>query len=914
MSIRTNPEKAIPLLLKNLTETVQRINVDDENDRQLQKINEIERDLNAFADLVPRVMKWEHKFMDPFANLNRCLHNYHRGDPNSWLDDVVAEISSIKNSVSQLQQFAVALSQQATSDEKRKFGHKSGKASNHPKERRGLSELEERILADPVMKNFRVSYDHLEIERKLCFLFLSIFPENAVIKKRPLIYWWIGEGLIKTEVKGEEVFQELLKRELIKPYVQDKSPIVNRCQLHPWIRYMLISVAEKSQLIKFDSNKVPIFDTLHSRRVSLVLDGEFSIQPDECKNLRTIFNVNGKYIDFSDGWLADLKKLRVLQLGCCWEDKDYSTTTHFEVQSDKFLKDLKTQKHLKYLSFRGISRITALPPSIVELVNLEILDLKACHNLEMLPPNIGPLRKLTHLDVSQCYLLESMPKGLEELTSLQVLKGFVIGNSKKTPCRIGGLKGLKKLERLSIHIGSEAVIKDEDREFDKLKDLTEVKCLKISCGVVSNKLKDQVMKQPFSFPPSLEKLYLEGIPHEYMPEWLKPSKLQKLKKLYINGGNLQNLNYGDASNWKVEILRLRHLKNLKIGLPEVKKIFPNLKYVQKKRREDQRTSTQSHQAHTSEIQEEGGTNQDFEWCKAMHGLEPARWFRKISGQNLISYCLRQCPSQNPNLDSQGFKIVQTIKLLYFKARKCLNLGFDKVVEYFEAREPLQVWNLWLCKTNNPLLQELWNFIMDELKRKSENARDVETTKAICCARGEWILQDDLTDSGSIEKLMPFVRSDVVTFDESLKMWHIATHLCYVKDQDENNENRIFSKLLSDYMLYLLVMQPALMSGVTGIGQIRFQDTCAEAIKFFSKRELEPKDEEELMQVSHHDKKKKMKERMEEGACRILRCVTTDVKPFDVKGDRSKSLLFDACRLANEVEKLQGMQVDCGLGK
>jgi len=73
-----------------------------------------------------------------------------------------------------------------------------------------------------------------------------------------------------------------------------------------------------------------------------------------------------------------------------------------------------------------------------------------------------------------------MPKGIEKLTQLQVLKGFVIGNSSKTPCRITDLANLKKLKRLSIHIGSEAVI--QEKEFEGLKDLTAVKCLKISWG------------------------------------------------------------------------------------------------------------------------------------------------------------------------------------------------------------------------------------------------------------------------------------------------------------------------------------------------------------------------------------------------------------------------------------------------
>ncbi|KAL2619032.1 hypothetical protein AAZV13_08G280700 [Glycine max] len=57
------------------------------------------------------------------------------------------------------------------------------------------------------------------------------------------------------------------------------------------------------------------------------------------------------------------------------------------------------------------------------------------------------------------------------------------------------------------------------------------------------------------------------------------------------------------------------------------------------------------------------------------------------------------------------------------------------------------------------------------------------------------------------------------------------------DFGDVDELRDFSKLLSDYLLYLVIMQPNMMSAVRGIAQIRFQDTCAEATNFFSKRQM-----------------------------------------------------------------------------
>ncbi|XVF13711.1 hypothetical protein REPUB_Repub08aG0231000 [Reevesia pubescens] len=201
-------------------------------------------------------------------------------------------------------------------------------------------------------------------------------------------------------------------------------------------------------------------------------------------------------------------------------------------------------------------------------------------------------------------------------------------------------------------------------------------------------------------------------------------------------------------------------------------------------------------------------------------------------------------------------------------------------------------------SGEPLTRELWVFIFDELKNKSEFADTPETAKTISSARGDWVLRD--TDSQTDRsKLLKYV-SDV-QYDESLLLWHIATDLCYytddkklkeaghlrdeeIKKAEEDLSHRQFSKILSDYMLYLLVFQPTLMSAVAGIGKIRFRDTCAEAERFFRRRSvLQNQDNIALV-------------------CEEILSVNTDVEPVTVKGDRSKSVLFDASMLAKELEK------------
>ncbi|RVW60468.1 hypothetical protein CK203_100100 [Vitis vinifera] len=108
------------------------------------------------------------------------------------------------------------------------------------------------------------------------------------------------------------------------------------------------------------------------------------------------------------------------------------------------------------------------------------------------------------------------------------------------------------------------------------------------------------------------------------------------------------------------------------------------------------------------------------------------------------------------------------------------------------------------------------------------------------------------------------------------------------------------------MLYLLVMRPTMMSAVAGIGQIRFRDTCAEAKKFFRRGQQEPncfkKFCKQLKKLLRIGQSKSMKDQISE-YCKQLLSVDTVVKPIEVKGDRSKSVLFDACMLAKDLRKL-----------
>ncbi|XVF52071.1 hypothetical protein PTKIN_Ptkin04bG0235400 [Pterospermum kingtungense] len=280
-----------------------------------------------------------------------------------------------------------------------------------------------------------------------------------------------------------------------------------------------------------------------------------------------------------------------------------------------------------------------------------------------------------------------------------------------------------------------------------------------------------------------------------------------------------------------------------------------------------------------------------------------RWSGSVQAHNLIRYCLEsKCTTihQFPNLCFETIccvpvpksigdgkqKFCQWVVGKCFKNKtfRCLTIFIEDLVDemLYVSREPFSL--------------ELWDFIFKELKNKSEFADTPETAKRICSARGDWVLEDTESQDNHAQ-LLKYVTDR--PYDESLLLWHIATDLLYYRDKtlmegdklsDEekqkvkNNSHRQYSKILSDYMLYLLIFQPTMMSAVGGIGKIRFRDTCEEAKRFFKRRSLGRNDDQK--------------------ACEEILSVNTDVEPVTVKGDRSKSVLFDASMLAKELIRLE----------
>ncbi|XP_010441715.1 PREDICTED: uncharacterized protein LOC104724856 [Camelina sativa] len=241
----------------------------------------------------------------------------------------------------------------------------------------------------------------------------------------------------------------------------------------------------------------------------------------------------------------------------------------------------------------------------------------------------------------------------------------------------------------------------------------------------------------------------------------------------------------------------------------------------------------------------------------------------------------------------------------FYIPRVLGGSIKKFMDFFDVQARIQSQlDEVIYTSSDRLTLDLWKHIFREVKSKSRLADDAESAVRVSSARGDWTLRDikgeDKETKRKREKLLRYVTE--MDYGQSLLVWHIATELLYQTDETRegtnvNHSNREFSKILSDYMIYLLMMQPTLMSAVVGNGKIRFRDTCEEAKRFFYRRHILDRFRNMVTDAK--------------GASLAILSVAAPAKAetMDVKGDRSKSVLFDGAKLAKELNGLSKNEGD-----
>ncbi|XP_057950409.1 disease resistance protein RPM1-like [Malania oleifera] len=412
-----------------------------------------------------------------------------------------------------------------------------------------------------------LSYEDLPHHLKCCYLYLSAFPEDYLIKRMKLIRLWVSErfveekqGLTMEEV-AEDYLNELVNRSMIQVAEMDQLNRVRTCSIHDLMRE-IIQLKSREESLLTVVGESGVAENEKVRRLSIHGNCNNLMSSMRFPYLRSIFLFTRSCTSFRRRFFSCFRLLRVLEL-------------------------------------EGVP-LSSLPPEVVELIHLRYLSLRSTE-IKQLPESIGKLKNLEILDLKGT-LISSVPKGILEMKHLCQLRNFhyrfesstYFGNiyGTRVPTEIGRLMSLQKLGTVDINDDIELV-----KELGKLTQLRRLGVLNLgeqhgtdfcysleklkhltTLYMLSKGTLEVIKLDSLSSPPEfLQRLYLK-CRLLALPQWL--ASLHHLVKLVLQYSNLKvdplKALQGLRSLVMLELRQAYDGEELscdKLGYPKLKKLF-----------------------------------------------------------------------------------------------------------------------------------------------------------------------------------------------------------------------------------------------------------------------------------------------------------------------------------------------------
>ncbi|XP_058210478.1 putative late blight resistance protein homolog R1B-16 [Rhododendron vialii] len=245
------------------------------------------------------------------------------------------------------------------------------------------------------MEILELSYNHLPLHLKACFLYIGGFDEDHEIPVRDLIWLWIAEGFIQQsegkslEAMAKDYLLDLIDRSLI--IVARKNPLgrIKACRIHDLLRELCLKKAEEDNfLVKiYEDDSFRTFASNNHCR--LFIGGKFKVgvhslgftkKSHHAQKVRTFLCPRMPYSwDIRYFFLENIKHLRV-----------------FSVFSKGSLKEVG--RHLVHLRYLQLFQLGSSWLEVPFSHHLETINFETRHNITIqLPYDIFKMVKLRHL-------------------------------------------------------------------------------------------------------------------------------------------------------------------------------------------------------------------------------------------------------------------------------------------------------------------------------------------------------------------------------------------------------------------------------------------------------------------------------------------------------------------------------------
>ncbi|XP_022025247.1 putative late blight resistance protein homolog R1B-16 [Helianthus annuus] len=302
------------------------------------------------------------------------------------------------------------------------------------------------------METLGLSYNHLPLHLRECFLYLGGFPEDFKFEVKRLMWLWVAEGFIqkdgnrRLEDIGEGYLMDLVDRNLVIVDRWKSVGSVKACKVHDLVRELCLKKAKEERFIlKTNTSQL---DQVKKRpyKVECMFTNNGIMVPsaENCRSV-LIFGKKGFLVEDIAKQFRSFVLLRVLKLHKC--------------RLNDFPKAIKLLVHLRYLEIWKESE--GFPSSICNLWGLQTLIYVTEEYSVDLPSNISNLVNLRHLR-GQVISLPSIEKPMNLQTISYISLGEGVANFQKcfpnikehTCCTCSDeqndFKSLTFLEKLSL--------------------------------------------------------------------------------------------------------------------------------------------------------------------------------------------------------------------------------------------------------------------------------------------------------------------------------------------------------------------------------------------------------------------------------------------------------------------------------
>ncbi|KAL7115000.1 hypothetical protein ACP275_04G156300 [Erythranthe tilingii] len=370
------------------------------------------------------------------------------------------------------------------------------------------------------LKVLLLSYHHLPVHLKPCFLYMGVFPEDSKIHVSRLVKQWVSEGFLKPirgkslEVVSREYLEDLCDRNLIRIHQRGTNGGIKFCTIHDLVRELCLREAEKEKFLyvrrQHDLNSPQgIINT--QRRICIHHSTtQKKYLPEALHALQSVPLARSLFFKF-EGVLPSLdhyRLLRVLRAADTYLNFDGQNIHCMYTLEDVF--QLVNSRYLAVEDFRD-ENPCKFPSSVYLLWNLQTLIVESLVGVVVAPSEIWKMTQLRHVQFSSGLEMPDPPLGGQDgefvLGNLQTLS--LILNFK---CGEEVVKRIPNINKLQIFYRGEEIDEGYLSSYYCLNNLAHLgKLESFTCYFDSwSKPNRNDMLQNFSIPNSIKKLTLGG--------------------------------------------------------------------------------------------------------------------------------------------------------------------------------------------------------------------------------------------------------------------------------------------------------------------------------------------------------------------------------------------------------------------